>query len=215
MPSGYVPFVLGSASPRRRDAVLRLGLQPTVIAPAIDETPLKDELPRQFVQRIARAKSEKVLSLLPEDHPRYVVLTADTGVVAGRRLLDKPANRAEAHTHLTTLSGRRHRVYGAIRLALYDVQAQSTIWQRERIVLSTVAFKRLDEADMEFLLAGEEWADKAGGYAIQGRAAAVVRFISGSYDNVVGLSLYDTRQMLLALPSISLADLQGTGPREG
>lgn len=181
------PLVLASASPRRLELLRQIGIVPDVVDPAgIDEIPLRAELPPAYALRLAR---EKLLRVAPR-HPGAYVLAADTVVACGRRILPKPEDEAAARRCLELLSGRRHRVHSGIALAVPDGRVVS------RRVDSQVAFKRLSGEEMAAYLASREWCGKAGGYAIQGRAAALVRFVSGSYSNVVGLPLYETAQLL-------------------
>jgi len=180
-------LVLASASPRRLDLLAQLGITPAAVVPAdIDETPHKNELPRALVERLAR---DKALAVMP-DHRGAYVLAADTVVACGRRVLGKPEDAAEARRFLQLLSGRSHRVIGGIVLAGPD----GTL--RTRVCETTVRFKRLSAEEIAAYLDSGEWQGKAGGYGIQGYAAAYIKFIRGSYSNVVGLSLYDTVQML-------------------
>lgn len=186
-------LVLASASPRRLALLAQIGIVPErVISPDIDETPLPDELPRDYARRLARAKAAAV------DAPGTFVLAADTVVAAGRRILPKAESETELRRCLALLSGRRHRVLTSVVLRLPDGRL------RERLVQSVVAFARLTGRQIEDYVASEEWRGKAGGYAIQGRAAAFVTFLSGSYSNVVGLPLFETAQLLrgagLAVP---------------
>lgn len=181
-------LALASASPRRLALLVQIGIVPDqVISPDIDEAVLRDELPRQHAQRLARAKAAMV------DVPGSYVLAADTVVAAGRRILPKAETEADARCCLTLLSGRRHRVMTAVVLRHPDGRLG------ERLVQSVVGFSRLSERQTLDYLAGDEWRGKAGGYAIQGRAAAFVRFLSGSYSNVVGLPLFETVQLLRGL----------------
>lgn len=184
------PLVLASASPRRLDLLRQIGIEPDVVAAAdIDETPLKGELPPGHALRLALAKAETIASRYPE----AFVLAADTVVACGRRILPKAEDEADARVCLALLSGRRHRVVGGI--AVFAPGGR----RLTRIVETAVAFKRLSRAETETYIGCGEWRGKAGGYAIQGRAAAYIRLLSGSYSNVVGLSLYDTQQMLTGL----------------
>jgi septum formation protein len=182
------PFlVLASASPRRLELLRQIGLPPDRIDPAdIDETPRRGELPPQHAARLA---AEKARAVQPR-HPGGFVLGADTVVACGRRILPKPEDEGTARACLALLSGRRHRVHGAI--ALIDPNGHMA----SRLVLTLVAFKRLSATETAAYLASGEWRGKAGGYAIQGRAAALVHWISGSYSNVVGLPLFETAQLL-------------------
>ncbi len=178
-------LVLASASPRRLALLAQIDVTPDdVVAPDIDETPRRQEVPRLYAQRLARAKAAAV------SVPGALVLAADTVVGAGRRILPKAETEAEARACLALLSGRRHRVVTAIVLAAPDGR------RLERVVTSQVGFARLSPAQTDAYIATEDWRGKAGGYAIQGRAAAFVRFLSGSYSNVVGLPLFETAQLL-------------------
>jgi septum formation protein len=183
-------LVLASASPRRLELLRQIGIAPDIVDPAeIDEAPLKGELPAAHVLRLARAKAEAVRPR----HPGALVLAADTVVACGRRILGKPADEAAARAFLTLLSGRRHRVYGGVAAIGADGRLAT------RRVVSQVAFKRLSEQEIAHYLATGEWQGKAGGYAIQGRAAALVSWMQGSYSNVVGLPLFETAQLLSGL----------------
>jgi septum formation protein len=180
-------LVLASASPRRLDLLHQIGIEPDHVEPAdIDEEPRRGELPPAHVVRLAE---EKARAVRPR-HPDGFILAADTVVACGRRILPKAEDEATARACLTLLSGRRHRVYGGV--ALLTPAGELAI----RRVVSQVAFKRLSEAETAAYLATGEWQGKAGGYAIQGRAAALVSWIAGSYSNVVGLPLYETAQLL-------------------
>jgi len=183
-------LVLASASPRRLDLLRQIGIAPARVEPAeIDETPQKGELPAQYAKRIAAGKLDAVA-------PRHIgsfVLAADTVVACGRRILPKAEDENAARRCLELLSGRRHHVLGAIAIAAPDGRRST------RLVDTAVIFKRLSEAEIASYIAGGEWQGKAGGYAVQGKAAVFVRTISGSYSNVVGLSLYDAAAMLTGL----------------
>jgi septum formation protein len=180
-------LVLASASPRRVELLRQIGIVPDEVDPAdIDETPLPGELPPGHVLRLAEAKARGVMPR----HPGAFILAADTVVACGRRILPKAEDAATAHACLTLLSGRRHRVYGGIAL----VTPAGDIALRR--VISQVAFKRLSESEMRAYVDSGEWQGKAGGYAIQGKAAALIPFVSGSYSNVVGLPIYETAQLL-------------------
>ncbi|MBF0374598.1 MAG: septum formation protein Maf [Alphaproteobacteria bacterium] len=181
------PLVLASASPRRLELLAQIGLVPSAIDPAdLDETPRRAELPEPHAARLAEEKARAVAAR----HPGAVVLAADTVVAVGRRILPKTEDEGEARRCLELLSGRRHRVVGGVCVIGPDGKARS------RLVVTTVTFKRLERDEIADYLAGGEWRGKAGGYAIQGRAAAFVRALSGSYSNVVGLPLFETAQLL-------------------
>ena len=180
-------LVLASASPRRLELLCQVGLTPDTIDPAeLDETPRRGELPPSHAIRLAEAKARAVMSR----HPGAYILAADTVVACGRRILPKTEDEASARSCLELLSGRRHRVHGAIALATPDGRLAS------RRVDSQVAFKRLSEVEIVAYLRTGEWHGKAGGYAIQGRAAMLIRWMRGSYSNVVGLPLFETAQLL-------------------
>ncbi|PJB70378.1 MAG: septum formation protein Maf [Alphaproteobacteria bacterium CG_4_9_14_3_um_filter_47_13] len=180
-------MILASASPRRVALLKQIGITPDDIIPAdIDETPLKTELPRGLAERLARQKADAVAAI----HEGAYILSADTVVACGRRILEKPEDETEARRFLDLLSGRRHRVIGGIALHT----PAGTL--RTKIVETIVQFKKLSTAEIKQYLDSGEWQGKAGGYGIQGSAEAYVKFIRGSYSNVVGLSLYDTMKML-------------------
>jgi len=180
-------LVLASASPRRLDLLRQIGIEPDRIDPAdIDEIAQPGELPPSHAMRLAE---EKARAVMPR-HPGAFILAADTVVACGRRILPKPADPATARSCLELLSGRRHRVHSGI--AVVDPDERLTL----RRVDSHVAFKRLSEAEITAYLCSGEWRGKAGGYAIQGRAAALIRWVSGSYSNIVGLPLFETAQLL-------------------
>lgn len=180
-------FVLGSASPRRRELLGLLGIQPDEIrAPDIDETPLQGELPRVYCTRIAREKVEAM-----DVAPGEVVLCADTTVALGRRILGKPADAGEAAEFLTKLGGRRHQVITAVA-----VRTAQGFWQKD--VVSAVKMKRLSDLELNAYLASGDWQGKAGGYGIQGLAGAFIPWISGSYPAIMGLPLAETAGLLQA-----------------
>ena len=178
-------LVLGSASPRRLELLAALGVEPAAIRPAdIDETPLKGELPRAYVRRMAREKALAVPLSADE-----AVLAADTTVCVGSRILGKPEDRAEAERFLRLMSGRRHRVITAVAL-----RTAERLWERD--VETAVRVKPLSEAEIAAYLDSGEWQGKAGGYGIQGRASAFIPWLSGSYSAVVGLPLAETAALL-------------------
>jgi len=184
------PIILASASPRRRDLLAQIGIAAADVCPAnIDETPRSGEPPDHYALRMACTKAGAV-ELAPDAPKDALVLAGDTVVACGRRILPKAETEAEARACLTLLSGRRHRVYGGIALRLPDGQLRS------RLVKSTVIFKRLHACEIESYIESGDWQGKAGGYAIQGQAAAYIRHIDGSYSNIVGFSLYDVAALL-------------------
>jgi septum formation protein len=180
-------FILASASPRRRELLAQIGLTPSIIIPAdIDETPLPGELPKPHAERLAQQKASKIV----ETESGAVILAADTVVACGKRILPKAEDEATARKCLALLSGRRHKVISGISIILPDGS------QRTKSVTTVVAFKRLTAEDIDRYIKSGEWDGKAGGYAIQGLGATFVRFISGSYSNVVGLPLFEVNGWL-------------------
>ena len=182
------PLILASASPRRLALLAQIGIVPDRVVPTdINEAPLKAEQPRLHAQRLARAKAEAAAC------PGSFVLAADTVVAVGRRILPKAETEAQARACLALLSGRRHTVFTAVVLHAPDGR------RAERMADTAVAFARLTAPQIDAYIATGEWRGKAGGYAIQGAAAAHIRFLSGSYANVVGLPLFETAQLLRGL----------------
>lgn len=189
-PSRRARLVLASASPRRRELLAQIGWPPDAVDAAdLDETPFKRELPADLAIRLAEAK----LDAVAPRHPDAYVLAADTVVALGRRMLPKAETEAEALECLTRLSGRRHRVIGGVAVRAPDGT------KRKRLVTTVVAFKRLTDAEIAAYVAAGDWRGKAGGYAIQGGAAAYITQIRGSYSNVVGLGLAEVYAMLSGL----------------
>ena len=179
-------LVLASASPRRTELLALIGITPDRIDPAdIDETPLKDETPSRLAVRLARTKAQAVAARSPD----AVVLAADTVVAVGRRLLEKPADAAEAEKFLRLLSGRNHRVFTGVAVSVGERVTH-------RVVDTRVAIKRLSDAEIADYVAGGDWKGKAGGYGIQGPAAAFVLKIIGSHPAVMGLPLPETVNLL-------------------
>ena len=182
-----MPLILGSGSPRRLELLAQIGVTPDAVRPPdIDETPLRGELPRPYCRRMAQ---EKVVAVAAgaED----IVLCADTTVALGRRIVGKPSDAAEAAAFLDLMSGRRHKVITALAVRRGD-----QIWQHD--VQSTVKMKPLSKAEIASYLATGEWQGKAGGYGIQGPAAAFIPWISGSFTAIVGLPLAETANLLIA-----------------
>jgi septum formation protein len=182
-------LILASASPRRVELLGRLGVVVNAIDPAdIDETPLKGEVPHLYAQRLAAEKASAVYAR----HPGSIVLAADTVVATGRRILPKAETEAQAQACLERLSGRRHRVLSAVTL----IDALGCA--HHRLSTSILTFKRLGTDEIATYVQSGEWQGKAGGYAIQGRAEAFVRYLAGSHSGVMGLPLYETRALLLS-----------------
>lgn len=178
-------LILGSGSARRRELLLKLGIVPDDIrAPEIDETPLKQELPRRYCARIALEKAKAIKS---DDSD--IVLCADTTVALGRRILGKPEDVTEARAFLTAMSGRRHRVITSV-----VVKKGNLCLQKD--VVSMVRMKVLSNGELDRYIETEDWRGKAGGYGIQGPAGAFIPWISGSYTAIVGLPLAETANLL-------------------
>ncbi|MFV1601484.1 MULTISPECIES: Maf family protein [unclassified Phaeobacter] len=178
-------FILGSGSPRRLELLAQLGITPDAVCPPdIDETPKKGELPRLYCARIARQKAEAIVA-----NPEDVVLCADTTVALGRRIMGKPSDTGEAAEFLLALSGRRHQVITSVAVRRGD-----RIWARD--VVSAVKMKRLSDEDLNAYLATGDWEGKAGAYAIQGPAGALIPWINGSFTGIVGLPLAETAALL-------------------
>jgi len=183
-------LVLASASPRRLDLLRQIGIEPDRVDPAdIDETPGKDEAPRQLALRLARGKAAAVAPR----HPNAYVLGSDTLVAVGRRILNKPEDEAEARRMLALLSGRAHKVLTGVAVIAPDGRSA------DRLVETKVRFKRLSTPEVDAFIAAGDWKDAAGGYKIHQRAGGFVIDLSGSFSAVVGLPLYETRMLLEGL----------------
>jgi len=197
-----VTLILASASPRRLDLLAQIGLVPDAVDPAdVDETPLPRELPGPHALRLAEAKAAVVAAR----HPGVFVIAADTVVACGRRILPKAETEKQARACLALLSGKRHKVLGGLCVIAPDGRKAS------RLVTTTVIFKNMDAGETARYIAAGEWQGKAGGYAIQGLAAAFVRQLSGSYTNVVGLPLHETYGLLSGLGGLTQGPLHAAG----
>ena len=173
-------FILGSSSPRRLELLKQINFYPNeIFKPEINEDPQKKELPILYVKRMAKEKMDVVKKKFPND----LILTADTIVYVGRRIIDKTNEQSKAIKFLELLSGRRHRVSTAFNLYCKD-KIDSL-----RVVTSVVKMKRLTENEIKSYIETDEWKGKAGAYGIQGSAEKFIQFISGSYTNIVGLPL--------------------------
>jgi septum formation protein len=190
---GRPKLVLASGSPRRLALINQAGIEPEALRPAdLDETPLRGELPRACANRLARAKADAALEMVRMDDELKgaYILSADTVVAVGRRILPKAELLDQAAQCLRLLSGRNHRVHSAVCLVTPNEAF------RQRLVETRVRFKRLSDDDIEAYLASGEWRGKAGGYAAQGIAGSFIVKLVGSYTNVVGLPLYETTTLL-------------------
>ena len=181
-------LVLASQSPRRKHLLAEAGICPDYVSAAdIDETPIKNEQPADYVRRMAREKAHAIAG----QQSGLFILSADTAVICGRRILPKAETKEEASFCLELLSGRSHRVYGGICLYLPDGEL------RTKLSVSRIKFRPLSLSDKHAYLQSGEWQGKAGGYAIQGRASLYVRQIIGSYSNIVGLDMHKVAGLLL------------------
>ena len=191
--SVFQKLILASGSPRRLQLLQQAGIEPDSLLPAdVDETPLRAEHPRSLAKRLSRAKLDRALEILkaePGQEASYV-LSADTVVSVGRRIMPKADLLDDAANSLRLLSGRTHRVHTGICIATPAGKI------RQKLIETKVRFKRLSREELEHYLASGEWRGKAGGYAIQGLAGTFVVKLVGSYTNVVGLPLYETTALL-------------------
>ncbi len=180
-------LILASASPRRLDLLKQVGVVPNEVIPAdINEDPHKKEKPNVHALRLSIEKAQKIFA---ENKDCYV-LAGDTVVSLGTRILPKTEDVDSARYCLELMSGRKHRVYGGI--ALYSPDGKLS----KKLVTSIVKFKKLSKSELESYLDSKEWDGKAGGYGIQGSASQFINSINGSYTNIVGLSLFETMNML-------------------
>ena len=193
---------LASRSPRRRELLAQIGVRYSLLLfrsrpeskEDVNEDPLDAEAPAVYVERVARAKAESGWRrMMQRNLPQAPVLAADTTVALGGRILGKPASREEAAQMLAALSGKRHEVLTAVAL-------QQGEWLESALQVSEVEFKKLSEDEIRQYVATGECDDKAGAYAIQGRAARFIVDMRGSYSGVMGLPLYETCQLLDKLP---------------
>jgi septum formation protein len=192
-------LILGSGSPRRLDLLNQLGYTPhATVSPDINETPMDAEKPQDYVARLSVAKNE---ALGDHRHPNHVVLTADTIVACGRRILGKPTSYKDYESHMSLLSARRHRVMTSVSVWSEKLGLRSTLVQTH------VQFKRLHDDEIAWYGNTQDWVDKAGGYSLQGPSGAFIKSIRGSYSSVIGLPLCQTNHLLksagLWIPSLS------------
>ena len=186
-------FILGSSSPRRLELLKSIGIIPDqVISPDIDESIHKNETPKDYVKRISFEKMDS----LKENNSNSIILTADTIAFCGRRLIDKTDKSEIAIQNLNFLSGKRHKVITSLCVLDKDNNLIT------KSVLSTILMKRLSKNEIDQYIASNEWLNVAGSYRIQGQAESFIKFISGSYSNIVGLPLYETRNILKSVGAI-------------
>ena len=182
-------LILGSSSPRRLELLTSIGIIPSkVFPPNISEEINKKELPKDYCKRIAQAK----MASFKNDFNKDIVITADTIAYCGRRLVDKTSDQKFARDNLSLLSGRRHKVLSVICVRNHLNKI------RTKAVITSVQFKVLRKMDIDMYIESMEWKDVAGSYRIQGSAESFVKSINGSYSNVVGLPLYETKNLLLS-----------------
>lgn len=177
-------LILASASPRRAELLHQIDIEFEIQVADIDESPHADEGPLAYVERMAREKAAKVAA----SHPGRQVLGADTSVVLGERILGKPRDRSEGIAMLLALSGQQHQVMTAVALVIEQVKTVTSI--------SEVRFREVSRAEAEAYWDSGEPADKAGGYAIQGRGAVFIEHIAGSYSGIMGLPLFETAGLI-------------------
>ncbi len=180
---------LASRSPRRAELLRQIGVEFEVIAADVDESRLPGEAPADYVSRVARDKAERAAAALAARGASGPVLAADTTIALDGDIIGKPADCADCKRILARLSGREHEVLSAVALA-------SDTGIAVRLTRNRVAFRRLDGAEIEAYCATAEPLDKAGAYAIQGKAACFVRRLEGSYSAVMGLPLFETAELL-------------------
>ncbi len=190
-----IPIILASQSPSRLDLLAKINIIPHEVIPAeIDETPLARELPKDLALRLANQKANKVARMVSNGY----IIAADSVVAIGRHILSKAVSDADVQNSLTMLSGRRHRVYTAVMI-IKKVQGNSLIASSIRVVRTIVKVKRLTAQEITAYVASKDGLNKAGGYTLQGMAQFFISFINGSVSNVMGLPLFETRNMLLSL----------------
>ena len=186
-------FILGSSSPRRLELLKSIGVYPDqVISPGINESIRKNETPKDYVKRISIEK----MNVLKENNSNGIILTADTIAFCGRRLIDKTDKSEIAIQNLNFLSGKRHKVITTLCILDKDKNLIT------KSVLSTILMKRLSKNEIEQYITTNEWLNVAGSYRIQGKAESFIKFINGSYSNIVGLPLYETRNILKSVGAL-------------
>ena len=184
------PIYLASGSPRRRELLTQIGVNFETLAVEVDESVQAGEPADRYVQRVAIDKAQAGLALSTQQNlPARPVLAADTAVIVDKQILGKPADTQQARQFLQYLAGRQHQVLSCVALA---TDTNMTV----RSQLSQVRFASLTDAEIDWYVATGEGSDKAGGYAVQGLAAQFIEHIDGSYSGIMGLPLFETRQLL-------------------
>ena len=187
------PFILASASPRRKELLRSVGLKFKTIPAHVNEDYISGESPREHVQRLAQDKSRAIA----KKYPQAWVLGADTIVVIDGMILGKPKTKSQAQKMLERLSGREHKVFTGFSLTHVPSKASKT-----KVVRSAVQFKTISPEEMDWYISCDEPYDKAGGYAVQGKGAYFIKSIRGSYTNVIGLPLCEVLEELKNLDAI-------------
>ena len=187
------PFILASASPRRKELLRSVGLKLKIIPAHVDETHINGESPQTHVRRLSSDKA----TVIADQHPKALVLGADTIVVIDGRILGKPKNKRQACEMLTRLSDREHKVFTGFTLAHVTTKVYKT-----KVIQSAVRFKKISPEEMEWYVSCDEPYDKAGGYAVQGKGASFIKSIRGSYTNVIGLPLCEVLEELKNLKAL-------------
>lgn len=187
-----LPIILASASPARLELLSRIGVNPIVMPADIDETEYKKELPHDVAIRLSKTKAKTIASTIDKGY----VIGADSVSAVGRRIMPKAITPEMVADCLRAFSGRRHNLYTGVYIIKKTPQK---IEVRQRIVQTVIKFKALSDKEIDFYVQLGEGLGKAGGYSIQGFAQSYVSFIGGSFSNIIGLPLYETRNMLISL----------------
>ena len=185
---GLNNLVLASSSPQRLQLLKQIGIIPKIIEPAnINEGLKARENPKNYTTRIAIEKAQKVY----KTYPNSFILAGDTIVSQGKKIIFKPKNKLEAYQNLKFLSGKRHKVFSAISI----INPKNV--QFSKLSITTVKFSNIGEKEIEEYLNLNEWKGKAGGYALQGYSSKFIQWINGSYSGVIGLPLYELKNLLI------------------
>ena len=189
-------LILGSSSKARVKLLESIGICPdSIIRPDVDETPLKKEAPIPYAIRVADAKLQAAVELIKKNAAdSCIIITADTIAACGKRLLNKSYDKEQIRKHIQLISGRRHKIFTSVCCGLIEDRKLKTV--RKRTVESIIKFKRMQTDEIEFLLNSGQCEGNAGGYTVQGVCGRYVKFVSGSWSNIIGLPLYETTQML-------------------
>ena len=194
-------LVLASSSKHRLQLLRDVNIEPDlIIYPDIDETPLPKETPQVYCKRITENKFQAAVQKLASEKPpvdSYIIIVADTISACGRRLLNKSYDAEQIRKHLELVSGRRHKLFTGVQCGLVENEKLKAV--RKKLVTSILKLKRLTEQEIEELLHSRQCEGMAGGYAVNGLASKHLKFMSGSYSNIIGLPLYETVQMLTSL----------------